>query len=204
MIAKCGARLTGGAGAAHCLGSGARSRSGGCLLNAYKGENVFSRALRARLIPVCLGLGFAIAMVGAASASAAPLYVSNTAPVVVGGRSCAQPDYNSIQAAITAGGAGANISVCPGTYTEQLAITKAARLSAASGAGTATVAMPAAPKESTTKCDTLEGLEASRCRFDLRARRHRHARRASTSKRLCRSKRLRRTASTASSSGKAR
>jgi hypothetical protein len=120
---------------------------------------VFTRALRARLIPVCLGLGFAIAMVGAASASAATLYVSNAAPVVVGGRSCAQPDYNSIQAAIMAGGGGANISVCPGTYTEQLAITKTARLSAASGAGTATVAMPAAPKESMTKCDTLEGLK---------------------------------------------
>jgi hypothetical protein len=116
---------------------------------------VFTRALRARLVPVCLGLGFAIAMVGAASASAATLYVSNTAPVL-GGRSCAQPDYSSIQAAITAGGSGARISVCPGSYTEQLAITKAAKLSAASGAGTATVAMPAAPKASPTSCDTSE------------------------------------------------
>jgi hypothetical protein len=116
---------------------------------------VFTRALRARLVPVCLGLGFAIAMVGAASASAATLYVSNTTPVL-GGRSCAQPDYSSIQAAITAGGSGARISVCPGTYTEQLAITKAAKLSAASGAGTATVAMPAAPKASPTSCDTSE------------------------------------------------
>jgi hypothetical protein len=115
---------------------------------------VFIRALRARLVPVYLGFGFAIAMVGAASASAATLYVSNTAPVA-DGRSCAQPDFSSIQAAIESG-PNAKISVCPGTYTEQLTITGAAKLSAASGAGTATVAMPAAPKASTTSCDSAE------------------------------------------------
>jgi len=109
-----------------------------------------------RLIPLCLGLCMACAITAAASASAATLYVSNSASVVAGGKSCAQPDYSTIQAAIAAGGAGANVSVCPGTYTEQLAITRAAKLSAASGAGTATVAMPAAPKESTTSCDTAE------------------------------------------------
>ncbi len=119
---------------------------------------MFTRALRVRLVPVCLGLGFAIAMVGAASASAATLYVSNAAPVVGGGRSCAQPDYSSIQAAITIGGPGAKISVCPGTYTEQLTITGPLKLSAADGPGTATVAMPAIPAVSTTKCDKL-GIE---------------------------------------------
>jgi hypothetical protein len=109
-----------------------------------------------RLIPLCLGLCMAFAIAATASASAATLYVSNSAPVVPGGRSCAQPDYSAVQAAITAGGAGANISVCPGTYTEQLTITKAAKLSAASGANTATLSMPASPKEATTKCDTTE------------------------------------------------
>lgn len=98
-------------------------------------------------------------MVGAADASAASLYVSNTAPVVPGGRSCAQPGYASIQSAIVAGGAGAKISVCPGTYTEQLAITNPVKLTAASGAGTATVAMPSVPADSTTNCDTQEGLQ---------------------------------------------
>jgi nitrous oxidase accessory protein NosD len=111
-----------------------------------------------RLIPLCLGLCMAFAVTAAAGASAATLYVSNSAPVVAGGKSCAQPGYSAIQAAITAGGAGANISICPGTYTEQLAITKTAKLSAASGAGTATIAMPASPAKSTTECDTLEGL----------------------------------------------
>jgi parallel beta helix pectate lyase-like protein len=118
---------------------------------------VFTRALRARLVPVCLGLGFAIAMVGAASASAATLYVSNTTPVL-GGRSCAQPDYSSVQAAIESG-PNAKISVCPGTYTEQLTITGPVKLSDASGPGTATIAMPAVPALSTTSCDTLDALE---------------------------------------------
>jgi hypothetical protein len=119
---------------------------------------VFTRALRARLIPVCLGLGFAIAMVGAASASAATLYVSNAAPVVVGGRSCAQPDYSSVQAAIESG-PNAKISVCPGTYAEELTITGPVKLTDASGAGTATIALPAEPAPSTTSCDKLSGLE---------------------------------------------
>jgi hypothetical protein len=119
---------------------------------------VFTGALRAKLVPACLGLGFALAMAGAADASAATLYVSNAAPVVAGGRSCAQPDYSSIQAAI-ASGPNAKVRVCPGTYTEQLTITGPVKLSAASGPGTATVAMPAAPVLSTTSCDTLDGLE---------------------------------------------
>ncbi len=108
-----------------------------------------------RLISLCLGLCTAFAITATASASAATLYVAKSASVV-GGKSCAQPGYSSIQAAITAGGAGANINVCPGTYTEQLAITKAVKLSAASGAGTATVAMPAAPAQSRTPCDLAE------------------------------------------------
>jgi hypothetical protein len=108
-----------------------------------------------RLITLCLGLCMASSL-AAASASAATLYVSNSASVVAGGKSCAQPGYSTIQAAITAGGAGANVSVCPGTYTEQLEITNAVKLSAASGAGTVTVAMPSAPKESTTTCDYAE------------------------------------------------
>jgi hypothetical protein len=106
-----------------------------------------------------LGLSLAFAITATAGASAATLYVSNSAPVVAHGASCAQPDFNGVQAAITAGGANAKISVCPGTYTEQLSITKPVKLSAASGPGTATVAMPSTPAHSTTPCDTLDGLE---------------------------------------------
>jgi nitrous oxidase accessory protein NosD len=119
---------------------------------------VFTRTLRAKLTLVCSGLGVALAMAGAANASAATLYVSNTAPVVQGGRSCAQPGYSSIQSAIEAG-PNAKISVCPGTYAEQLTITGPVKLTAASGPGTATVAMPAAAKNSTTACDTLGALK---------------------------------------------
>jgi hypothetical protein len=155
MIAKCGAPPGWIGGRRSALARG-RGLERAIDWSTYKGEHVFTGALRAKLVPACLGIGFALAMAGAADASAATLYVSNAAPVVAGGKSCAQPDYSSIQAAITAGGAGANVSVCPGTYDEQLAITAAARLTAASGAGTATVAMPAAPKPSTSSCDTAE------------------------------------------------
>ncbi|HSZ12807.1 MAG TPA: right-handed parallel beta-helix repeat-containing protein [Solirubrobacteraceae bacterium] len=117
---------------------------------------MFNRTLRAKLVPICLGMSGALAMVGAADASAATLFVSNSAPVVVGGRSCAQPGFNSIQTAIATGGLGAKIAVCPGTYTEELTIVRAVKLSAAGGPGTATVAMPAAPTASSTKCS--EGL----------------------------------------------
>lgn len=120
---------------------------------------MFRKAGLRRSIPLCLGLSLAFAITATAGASAATLYVSNSAPVVAHGASCAQPDFNGVQAAITAGGANAKISVCPGTYTEQLAITKSVKLSAASGPGTATVAMPASPGESTTACDTKDGLK---------------------------------------------
>jgi nitrous oxidase accessory protein NosD len=103
-----------------------------------------------------LGLSLAFAITAAAGASAATLYVSNSAPVVAHGASCAQPDFNKVQAAITAGGANAKISVCPGTYTEQLSITKPVKLSAASGPGTATVAMPSTPIVSTMECNTVQ------------------------------------------------
>jgi hypothetical protein len=95
---------------------------------------------------------------GVANASAATLYVSNSAPTVVGGKSCAQPDYSKVQEAITAS-TGGTVAICPGTYTEQLTITKAVKLNAIHGAGTATVAMPAAFENATTECDTKLGAQ---------------------------------------------
>jgi hypothetical protein len=92
-----------------------------------------------------------------ALASASTAYVSNSAPIVPNGASCTQPGFNTVQAAITSG--AGTINVCPGTYTEQLTITKAAKLIAINGTGTATVAMPSAAVNSTTECDTMGGLE---------------------------------------------
>jgi nitrous oxidase accessory protein NosD len=93
----------------------------------------------------------------AATASAAVSYVSKSAPVVAHGKSCVEPDYATVQEAITAG--AGTIDVCPGTYTERLVITKAVKLAAADGPGTATVALPAGEENSTTACDEKEGLE---------------------------------------------
>ncbi len=81
-------------------------------------------------------------------ASAAKLWVSHS-PVVAGGKSCTEPNYNSVQAAINAASAGAKISVCSGTYEEQLQITKSVSLQAA---GTPQLKLPASPVSSTTAC----------------------------------------------------
>lgn len=99
---------------------------------------------------LCAALIAALA-VGVASASASTLYVSNSAPAVKGGKSCTAPAYNSVQAAIEA---GSSIDICPGTYTEQLTITKAVKLLAVAGTGTATVRLPAGAPDSTSTCDT--------------------------------------------------
>jgi nitrous oxidase accessory protein NosD len=99
---------------------------------------------------VCAALTAALA-VGVASASASTLYVSNSAPAVKGGKSCTAPAYNSVQTAIEA---GSSIDVCPGTYTEQLTITKAVKLVAVAGTGTATVQLPPSAPDSTSTCDT--------------------------------------------------
>lgn len=94
----------------------------------------------------------------AASAGATTAYVSNTAPTVPGGKSCAQPGYSSVQSAVEAVGDG-TVDVCPGTYTEQISIGGPVKLTAVSGIGTATLAMPAAAGYSNSICDTKEGLE---------------------------------------------
>jgi hypothetical protein len=99
---------------------------------------------------MCAAL-LALLAVGTASASAANVYVSKSAPTVVGGKSCAQPDYSSIQTAIE-NAAGSTVAVCPGSYTEQLTISGAAKVTAIDGAGSATVTMPASPAFATDSC----------------------------------------------------
>jgi hypothetical protein len=96
--------------------------------------------------------------VATGAASAATVYVSNSSPVVTGGKSCAQPGFKTVQAGVTAA-AGGTVNVCPGTYTEQVNITGAVKLTAVSGVGTATLAMPASPAESPSVCDTKAGSE---------------------------------------------
>jgi nitrous oxidase accessory protein NosD len=93
-----------------------------------------------------------------ASAGAATIYVSASSPVVAGGKSCAQPDASTVQAGIAAA-KGGTVDVCAGTYTEQIAITEPVKLTAVSGINTATLEMPAAAVDSTTACDTQEGLQ---------------------------------------------
>jgi hypothetical protein len=94
-----------------------------------------------------------------ASAGAASLYVSNKAPAVSGGKSCTQPAYNSIQTALGAPGA-ATIDVCPGTYAEQLTITKAVKLNVVGTSGSAKIVLPASPADTKTECDQANGTEA--------------------------------------------
>ena len=93
-----------------------------------------------------------------ASASASKVWVSNSAPVVPGGKSCAQPAFNSVQAAIEAAHGG-TVNVCAGTYTEQLSIGEAVKLDAVGGVGTAKLALPAGAEDSKSACDTKEGLQ---------------------------------------------
>jgi hypothetical protein len=98
------------------------------------------------------------ALASAAGAGAATVYVSNSAPTVPGGKTCAQPAYSTVQAAITAAGDG-TVEICPGTYVEQISIAGPVKLNAVSGIGTATLAMPADAALSKSGCDTLDGLE---------------------------------------------
>ncbi|MGP0100120.1 MAG: right-handed parallel beta-helix repeat-containing protein [Solirubrobacteraceae bacterium] len=95
----------------------------------------------------------------AAGASAATLWVSNSAAVSSPGNSCTHPGYKTIQSALAA--SGATVEVCTGTYTEQLTITKTVKLVAVNGAGTAKVVLPGSPVVSTTPCDeaSLKGLK---------------------------------------------
>jgi hypothetical protein len=90
-----------------------------------------------------------------AAANAASLYVSNTSPVVVGGKSCTQPNYATIQAAIDALKSlpSGTINVCPGTYKEQLTIVKPLKLNVAGTPGSARAVLPTSPVNTETVCD---------------------------------------------------
>jgi hypothetical protein len=118
---------------------------------------VFRRAFRAFS---AVAVAICLMAVAASAAGASTVYVSNSAPVVIGGKSCAQPEFNKVQEAIAAA-AGGTVNVCAGTYTEQLSITSSVKLTAVSGVGTATLQMPASPAQSMSSCDTKEALVQS-------------------------------------------
>ncbi|HEY2576103.1 MAG TPA: hypothetical protein VGI74_07320 [Streptosporangiaceae bacterium] len=91
-------------------------------------------------------------------------WVSNT--VAAGSdTSCASPGFGTISAALSAvTTAGTIIKVCPGTYTEQLAITQSVALQAV---GSVTVLGLAAPASDLTGCDTDGGSQPNQDVVDI-------------------------------------
>lgn len=89
-----------------------------------------------------------------AAASAATVWVAKTpASPTPPGTSCTIPGYSTIASAIAASAAGTTISICSGTYEEQLEVQKPLTLKSA-GAGVV-VKLPASPVNSNTPCDTM-------------------------------------------------
>jgi hypothetical protein len=97
----------------------------------------------------------ALTLPGIASA-AKGLWVSASTPAGAD-TSCSSPGFATVQAALNAAMAGAQVNVCAGTYTEQIEITKALKLTQAQGG--VTLQMPSSPAPSKTICDTEPGLE---------------------------------------------
>src|SRR5438552_3948936 len=116
--------------------------------NTLGGKLVTKRTLH-YILTLALVAFCSLAVPAVAGASTA--WVSNSAPVVPNGTSCTSPGFKDVQSAISSG--AGTVNVCSGTYSEQLTITKAVKLTAVNGAGTATVKMPAAAVDSTTTCD---------------------------------------------------
>ncbi|HMD56623.1 MAG TPA: right-handed parallel beta-helix repeat-containing protein [Solirubrobacteraceae bacterium] len=115
---------------------------------------MFERIPRIKLIAAVAALALLFTVAGVASASAATtLWVARSAQTVEKGRSCTEPSFNTVKQAVAAAASGAKIEVCPGKYTEQLEITKSLTLNGAEGAGSTTIAIPAAPETSKTSCD---------------------------------------------------
>ena len=97
-----------------------------------------------------------------AMASAATLFVgpSQSAP----GTSCAHTGYTAIQQAVAAATPGSTITVCSGTYKEQLEIGTEVSLV---GKGHPVLALPASPKPSNTACDVAIDTATGRSDQDL-------------------------------------
>src|SRR5271165_1402030 len=109
-------------------------------------SDVMLRATRNAVVGIVACCSLLVAV--PAMASAATLFVgpSQSAP----GTSCKHTGYSSIQQAIDAATPGSTITVCGGTYKEQLEIVTEVSLI---GKGNPVVALPASPKASKTTCD---------------------------------------------------
>lgn len=105
----------------------------------------FLRALALTASALCL---MALA---ASAANASKAWVSSN-PAVAGGKSCATPGFNTVQAAVSSG--APMVEVCSGTYTEQVSIAAPVKITAVNGTGTAKLAMPETPARSESACDT--------------------------------------------------
>ena len=109
------------------------------------------RIMRALLIMVVAATAAAFLVPMSTSSAFGSTKWVGTAPAVPGGTSCGAPAYNSVQAAINAATSGSTIHICPGTYTEQVQISKNLTIT---GQNTPTLKLPAVPANSTTPCDT--------------------------------------------------
>jgi len=105
---------------------------------------------RGRLVGALVAAAAFTAALPAAASAASTIYVG-PGPTNTGGISCADPGYNKIQDALNAAPEGATITVCTGTYVEQLQITKGVKIKSL---GSVIVKLPAKPANSTTTCDT--------------------------------------------------
>jgi len=116
-----------------------------------------SRSARCSSLGAFAALVAVLATPALAQAAKPTLWVAPGAANAGPGTSCAEPGFSTIQGAIGAAGRGATVQVCPGTYSEQLSITKPLRLQAADGQYTSTIELPATPANSTTECDAAAG-----------------------------------------------
>lgn len=96
-----------------------------------------------------MGAVVALAMFAAVPAAASASFVG---PSVGGsGTSCNHTGYAKISEAITKETAGGTITICPGTYNEQLVIEKELTLA---GRGHPVIALPGSPKPTVSGCDS--------------------------------------------------
>jgi hypothetical protein len=112
---------------------------------------VMLRAIRNAVIGAAAGFSLLVAVPAAASAASLFVGPSASAP----GNSCGHAGYTSIQQAIDVATPGSTITVCGGTYGEQLEIGTEVSLI---GKGNPVVALPATPQASKTACD--EAIDA--------------------------------------------
>lgn len=89
---------------------------------------------------ILLALTFGVAE--PASAAGANRWVSKSPTVAGNGTSCTKPGFNTIQGAVNASAGGDKVTVCSGTYEEQVTIDKNLTLAGKTGA---TVVPPASP-----------------------------------------------------------